>query len=228
MPERPFFLNKFDGVIIPPFLLYSVACTSSEPVQCFYLGYEIGSQPMKEKYSHLDSLVNLQYLPGLINISHLMLLQQLARDCQSDKPGLFLQLKGLLNSCLISLFTRTSGKGRPLPQLNRMSREQQLVLSCMRCADDNAFQNVTVAGLCRTFHVSQSYLYRCFSHVLHCSPNSWIRSYRIGKSLQDLRFSDESIAQIAERFGFSSVYHYSRVFKEVMGLAPSRYRKESR
>lgn len=101
-----FTLNQYDGVIIPPYLMYSVVCTSSDPVQCFYLGYEICNQRMKEQYAHLDSIANLQYLPGLAGASHIMRLRQMALDCQADKPGVFLQLRGMLNSCLIPLFAR--------------------------------------------------------------------------------------------------------------------------
>ena len=222
-----FTLNQYDGVIIPPYLMYSVVCTSSNPVQCFYLGYEICNQRMKEQYAHLDSIANLQYLPGLAGASHIMRLRQMALDCQADKPGVFLQLRGMLNSCLIPLFAREAQgcEEHPLFSLRRMSHEQQLVLSCMKYINDNVTQNTTVAELCEQFHVSQSYLYRCFSHILHCSPNNWIRRYRIGKSLSSLRFSDRSISQTAEEFGFSSVYHYSRVFKEVMGKSPSIYRR---
>ena len=179
------------------------------------------------KKAHLDSIANLQYLPGLAGASHIMRLRQMALDCQADKPGVFLQLRGMLNSCLIPLFAREAQgcEEHPLFSLRRMSHEQQLVLSCMKYINDNVTQNTTVAELCEQFHVSQSYLYRCFSHILHCSPNNWIRRYRIGKSLSSLRFSDRSISQTAEEFGFSSVYHYSRVFKEVMGKSPSIYRR---
>ena len=47
----------------------------------------------------------------------------------------------------------------------------------------------------------------------------------IAKAKQELRSTDTSITIISEQLGFSSVSHFSRLFKSYTGKTPSEYRQ---
>lgn len=221
-----YLLSAYDCVIIPPYLMYSAVCVSEEPVEYYYLGYQIANQEQKRRYAHLDSIATLQYLPGLLNAAAVQRLEQVYQNARQHEAGRFLQIQSLLYSILIPMFCRQGGESLLALPIRNKTHEELLVISCMELADQKIQEGLQVADLCSAFHVSQSYLYRSFSHILHCSPRTWLRTFRIEKSLMYLKSPRYTIEHAAEKTGFSSIYHYSRVFKEVMGRSPSQYRKE--
>jgi AraC-like DNA-binding protein len=48
---------------------------------------------------------------------------------------------------------------------------------------------------------------------------------RVEQAAGVLERSDKPLAQIAESFGYSSAFHFSRVFKQIYGVPPSEYRR---
>ena len=224
--EKRYLLSRYDCVIIPPYLMYTAVCVSEEPVEYYYLGYEITNSQMRRQYAHLDSIASLQYLPLFLDAAAIARLQSVYQDSLAGKGGRFLQVRSLLYSCLIPMFqARDGGHLLSLP-VHQKTAEEQLVQACMDLADQNISKILQVADLCQHFHVSQSYLYRSFSHVLHCSPFYWLRTFRVEKSLAFLKSPQYTVTQAAELSGFTSVYHYSRTFRQVMGKTPSQYRRE--
>lgn len=221
-----YLLSRYDCVIVPPYLMYTAVCVSEEPVEYYYLGYEITNSEMKHQYAHLDSIASIQYLPGLLDMAAVTRLNRVYQASLAGSGGRFLQVRSLLYSCLIPMFqARDGGHLLSLP-VHQKTAEEQLVQACMDLVDSNVRGILQVADLCRHFHVSQSYLYRSFSHVLHCSPFHWLRTFRIEKSLAFLKSPQYTVTQVAELSGFASVYHYSRTFRQVMGKSPSQYRRE--
>ena len=225
-PGGNYLLCGYDCVIIPPYLMYTAVCISDEPVEYYYLGYQITNQELRNQYSHLDSITSIQHLPGLLDKAAIQRLQHVYRTSQASEDGRFLQIQSLLYSILIPMFCRQGSTPSLALPIRCKSSEEQLVLSCMELADQKIQDGLQVADLCRMLHVSQSYLYRSFSHILHCPPRTWLRTFRIEKSLTFLKSSQYTIEQAAEKTGFSSISHYSRVFKEVMGCSPSQYRRD--
>ncbi|MEX0774627.1 MAG: AraC family transcriptional regulator [Phycisphaeraceae bacterium] len=82
--------------------------------------------------------------------------------------------------------------------------------------------NPTLARLC---HLSESQLVRQFRKVLGQTPAQYILDRRVTHAAQALTFSDETIDQIARRFGFCDRYYFTRAFARRMGVPPAAYRK---
>lgn len=71
--------------------------------------------------------------------------------------------------------------------------------------------------------VSDSYLYKAFMNVLGKSPTRYIQEYKIRRSQTLLQVHAYSIEQISQMLGFSSPYHFSNVFKSLIGISPKKY-----
>jgi len=67
---------------------------------------------------------------------------------------------------------------------------------------------------------------RRFQRLFHQTPKEFIQKVRIDASLRLLMESDLSITQIALECGFFDNSHFSRQFKEKMGLSPIQFRKK--
>ena len=57
-------------------------------------------------------------------------------------------------------------------------------------------------------------------------PSRFIQYFKIQRSLEMLKNTELSIADIAEKTGFSSLVVFSSTFKSLMGISPSQYRKQ--
>lgn len=77
-------------------------------------------------------------------------------------------------------------------------------------------------------HISEVYFRKLFSEKYHISPKQYILDIRIQKSKQLLTDSSLSVSSISEKCGFSSVYTFSRCFKDKVGISPTEYAKGNR
>lgn len=73
--------------------------------------------------------------------------------------------------------------------------------------------------------VSYSYLKRLFVQKVGMPPIRFVVSRRMDYAKDYLTATTNSITEIAEALGYSSVYYFSRVFREENGMSPSEYRE---
>ena len=77
-------------------------------------------------------------------------------------------------------------------------------------------------------NISEVYLRKLFSKNFYTTPKQYILDIRIQKAKQLLTDSSLTISSISELCGFSSVYTFSRSFKEKTGISPSDFSKNNR
>lgn len=77
-----------------------------------------------------------------------------------------------------------------------------------------------VAGL------SSDYMSKLFKNIIGMSPAEYARNFRLAKSMELLKTTDRSIAQISDDLGFTDISVFSRQFKQIVGTSPSAFRKE--
>jgi len=66
---------------------------------------------------------------------------------------------------------------------------------------------------------------RWFKQSTGLTPQSWLNRERVHEASFWLHHNDASIERIAETVGFCDRYHFSRVFKQIQGVSPVRFRK---
>lgn len=77
-------------------------------------------------------------------------------------------------------------------------------------------------------NISEVYLRKLFAAKYNISPKQYILDMRIQKAKHLLANSPYSISTIGTDCGFSSVYIFSRCFKNRVGISPSEYAKMNR
>ncbi|HBE02281.1 MAG: hypothetical protein A2096_06800 [Spirochaetes bacterium GWF1_41_5] len=76
--------------------------------------------------------------------------------------------------------------------------------------------------------VSSGYLRKIFRRHTGKTPSDYFRDMKIEASKSMLITEEKSIGRIAEILGFSDQFHFSRVFKKIIGISPLAYRCEMR
>ena len=83
-----------------------------------------------------------------------------------------------------------------------------------------AQSNYCPSELARLCHVSLRTLQRRFASNYNMTISDWMRQIRLAKAYARV-VSGEPIKAVAYDLGFKQLSHFSRVFKEVHGVAPS-------
>ena len=84
---------------------------------------------------------------------------------------------------------------------------------------------ISVEQLSKIAHISERACYRLFREHLHTTPVEYIRSFRLQKACQMLKETKESVTQIAYHCGFGSGSYFGKVFREVYGCSPWKFRQ---
>ncbi len=137
-----------------------------------------------------------------------------------DSTPVALPALDLLLRCFVSGQGETPDELRePLPE--PVTRVFELVRARLR---DDPSKRFRLSELARHARVSTQHLCRVFDRALRRGPMECVRLLRIERAATCLERTDEPIRLIADRCGFTSPYHFSRVFRQVYGEPPREYR----
>lgn len=90
----------------------------------------------------------------------------------------------------------------------------------------NMERRVTLAMLSERFHVSGTLIKNCFKGVYGQSLYAFTRERKMRCAAKLLRTTEETILEIAGRFGYDNASKFAGAFRTVMGVTPSAYRKQ--
>lgn len=86
-------------------------------------------------------------------------------------------------------------------------------------------QSVSVADISEYAFLEARTLLRRFTKATGMKPSEYQQRLRISRARELLEFSQRRIEQIASTVGYADVGQFRRVFRKIMGLTPSDYRR---
>jgi AraC-like DNA-binding protein len=95
-----------------------------------------------------------------------------------------------------------------------------------RDAMDRAYARpLDIPALARIAHVSEGHFIRTFRATFGETPHRYLQRRRVERSMFLLRETDRSVTDICFAVGFTSLGTFSRTFRDIVGQAPSVYRR---
>ena len=91
---------------------------------------------------------------------------------------------------------------------------------------NNISKRISLDELAKSLYMSKSNLCLKFKEQNNKTLNDFILEKKIQYSLNLLKKEDVPLSNVSEYLGFSSLAHFSRTFKNIMGFTPSEYRKK--
>lgn len=122
-------------------------------------------------------------------------------------------------------------KPSPLDELDRIDRALDY---CRHLANVRTFVNgrphaaITLAVAAQAIGISQSHLARLFQERVGTSFHRWLTLRRVHTAIQLMHERPLTALQAAHLSGFASYRSFARAFREIVGFAPSIYRKQVR
>lgn len=103
----------------------------------------------------------------------------------------------------------------------------QYVKKAVSFIQSNYCNPIKVMDVAEYVCINRSYLYTLFQNYLGMSPQQFLTTFRITKARELLESTNYSIESIALSCGYSDGLVFTKAFRAMKGISPSRYRKES-
>ncbi|MBR3635850.1 MAG: response regulator [Lachnospiraceae bacterium] len=87
-------------------------------------------------------------------------------------------------------------------------------------------EDISLTSLAAKYNISMGHLSKMIKEHLQVNFSDYIASLRIQRAKELLRDESISIQEIAEIVGYNDYFYFTKVFKKVEGISPSKYRKE--
>ncbi len=87
---------------------------------------------------------------------------------------------------------------------------------------------ISTNDVAEELHITPDHLRHVFRQQANITPRRFILQVRMSKAKSLLVTTDLPVATVATLCGFSSLYHFSRLFKQSVGLPPSNFRNNNR
>ena len=98
----------------------------------------------------------------------------------------------------------------------------------VRFIEYNYMRKITVCDICAHLGLERSYFYRIFKNYTGSSPEQYLMKYRIKKACELLKLGKYTVTEVALYTGIQDIYYFSKLFKSVVGVSPSKYAKENK
>lgn len=94
--------------------------------------------------------------------------------------------------------------------------------------DSRSSCDISFNDMIEKMHCTKPYAIRSFKKKYNITPYNYIllRKMELAKSL--LRGTETTITEIAEYLGMCDAHYFSRYFKQIVGISPSKYREKNK
>ncbi|MBR5439050.1 MAG: helix-turn-helix transcriptional regulator [Clostridia bacterium] len=147
---------------------------------------------------------------------------QIVKDYDS-KSHFFVDNAKLLFSLIINEVMFLASK-IPVPNVKQGSNE--LINSIKKYLDGHFLEDISINSLCSKFFINKNTLMHAFKKNLGISVYDYIIKKRLQESINWLKISSMTVAQISERCNFSNPSYFVQYFKKIYGVTPIEYRKK--
>lgn len=207
-------LKKGEVLFIPKNTTYSAVwkATPKAVFQSLHFDFLAKNDPLFNLNIPVQKINNLDF------DNQYYLLQKIA-DLQFNKSDSFFLLSNFYNllGTLLKEIRFTENKS-----INK------IISPAINFIEQNYAKNFSVKQLSDLCFLSESRFYYLFKKHVGSTPVEYKLNISVRRSAQDLLSGTQlSIAQIAEKHGFSSIVYFERVFKKIIGISPSQYRKQN-
>ena len=178
---------------------------------------------------HGDPLIEVVYLSCFMHYENYTYGAQII-DVEEKTKTDILQISELLQSGMLDRLEAYSRFYKILQTVIVKMKPMDVVIdttlqSAIEYVTQNWDKDFSVEDIARRCCVSESTVYHLFQKNLGQTPISFVNSIRINIAIEHLENSNYSISRISELVGFHSENHFRRVFFNLTGTTPLKFRK---
>ncbi|MNO21230.1 Arabinose operon regulatory protein [compost metagenome] len=157
-------------------------------------------------------------------IEHLF--DKMVSEFNNKPPGYEFYLKTLMFELLIFIYRHQEAAPRGATQETRIVNKK--IFEVVDYLNRHYHQRHSVNDIAKRFYISPSYFCKTFRDSTGFTFTEYLNNILIKEARALLVGTGLKVSQIAEKIGFDNMTHFGRVFKEITGLSPLKYRQTYR
>lgn len=200
----------YDAFVFSPILLGSSSndrCTA----ECI--------RPIINGGIHMDVHIH----PGMENYAEIRDITERILFCVHENTA---RTDLLLKSELMRLFWTLECCGSITFQQSTRTGRDDIIRPILEYMAANYQNDITVEKLADLAHLSKSYFMKCFKDTVGVGAIEHLTQLRLNAVCEALSSTDDNIADIAFRCGYSNLSNFNRQFLKKAGCSPDAYRKQ--
>lgn len=231
--DRTYRVEKGDLVLINRHDLHKTSYSgSSSHERILVIFNENYIKPLLQDAMDIDLLqpfhrnINLIHLEPADRLVIEQLLFRMILEVKDKNPGHAFSVKMSLGKLLLDIARRTAHTKQVSADYPDQMHEK--ISEIIRYIHARYMEKLMLKDISEHFYISLYHLSRLFKRVTGFTFVEFLNSVRIQKAQHLLRTTRLNVGEIAEKTGYESPTHFGRVFKEVTGMSPLKFRKVSR
>lgn len=220
MDNKEFQLSPNHFFIIPPHTSHQYKADGDDPWSIYWFHFTgTHSKRLYERYRDNNKESRVAHIPfqevRIDLFEHIIDILEKGYS-KHNIEYINITLWELLSSFIYSNFFQKIGQ---------QTNESALINEAISFMQDSIDQSISVKELAHHVNYSVSYFHSTFKEKTGFSPIHYFNQLKIQKACQYLSFTDLSIKEISYKLGFNDPFYFSRLFKKLMSLSPSKYRQ---
>lgn len=219
-------LKEGDFILIPPGTVHKALYYRKQAHTriLIYIKPDFLKDALKEHDDLLDCIPDYTVTVGRRSISERILKGLLQEEEESERSTVM--IKAMVTELFVWL-SRWAKQESCMPSgkmQNESSGFESGVVEIVKYINTNFDRDISLADLSERFYMNPTYLSRMFKKVMGVPYSKYLISVRIRQAVKLLNDTNKKIAEIALLCGFHSDNHFCKMFKQVMGITPLKYR----
>ncbi len=113
-----------------------------------------------------------------------------------------------------------------ITQQHKTPNYNEVVNGIIKYIDGHFFETINLDVLSDKLNFNKYYICRIFKEETGINITDYINNQRIQKAKELLEDRDSRISTVSEMVGFNDATYFNRVFKKIVGISPSCYKKQ--
>lgn len=217
-----------DYLLIMPFIPHSITVPDEMECSFFHMHFDLGF--LQNPDYQLDVLVNVNLYEYLTTFAPFYIYGENKLQIKNCLESLLFEyqhqitvnvtLSNFFLFELILLISKDVQKNNKL----KMDPVNHFIVQTLKYIEGNYSAKILLDDIADSLNISVRYLSKVFCDKMHMPIASYVSLYRINRAIELMR-EDYSLTYIAMNVGFSSLPHFTKVFKQRMATTPKMYRK---
>lgn len=208
--DREVRLSAGEGLLVFPFQFHHYIDAASEKLSWLYVTFELAESDSLQPMRFRSFAVTPDMRHDLVE-----LLESYADEQQSERVALYLAV----------ILSRLRNMGHKRAPKKTAASVSQLVTRVNTLAQSSSAA-LSIQDIADSLGISASHLRERFRASCGVSLGHHLRRLRLEKACGLLRLTSQRVSEIADQCGFTSIYSFSRAFREAYGISPREYRND--
>ena len=220
-------VKRGDIFLSVPGDFHGISSDSEEALKYDFYAFNTTYLPYSEALEHIMELFTSPYMRIFKDNTVSVLIGEAIAEVDSDNAYSNELLSSVFEQVLIKVIRSFLGGIHTQRPRSAISNAETLCFSLMNYIDTHIYTISSLEELSTITNYNYSYLSSLFKRTTGGTLTDYYRNRRLETSKLLLSEPCMSVTDIAELLGYSSIYSFSRSFKDKYGLSPEKHRKQS-